>query len=141
MKKIVDGKVIPNVAQQVENVEIPPLILGDVAFPLRTWIMKPHGDAILPDDKRYLNYRHSRARLVTEGAFGRLKSRFRVLFRKCESHKEIVKMYGLACFVLHNLYIELGDLVPRKFDISLDHASNKRLSPEEVRDILALALR
>ena len=81
-KKIVDRKVIPNVAQQVENVEIPPLILGDGAFPLRTWIMKPHGNAVLPDDKRYFNYRHSRARLVTEGAFGRLKSRFRVLFRK-----------------------------------------------------------
>ena len=58
-KKIVDGSIIPSVAQQVENVEIPPLILGDGAFPLRTWIMKPHGDAILPDDKRYFNYRHS----------------------------------------------------------------------------------
>ena len=137
-KKIVDGKVIPNVPQQVENVEIPPLILGDGAFPLRTWIMKPHGDAILPDDKRYFNHRHSRARLVKEGAFGRLKSRFRVLFRKCESHKETVKMYGLACVVLHNLCIELRDLVPRKFDLTLDHASNKRVSPEEVRDILAL---
>ena len=112
--------------------------MGDGAFLLRTRIMKPHGDAILPDDKRYFNYRHSRARLVTEGAFGRLKSKFRVLFRKCESHKETVKMYGLACVVLHNLCIELGDLVPRKFDLTLDHASNKRLSPEEVRDILAL---
>ena len=47
-------------------------------------------------------------------------------------------MYGLACVVLHNLCIELGDLVPRKFDLTLDQASNKRLSPEEVRDILAL---
>ena len=37
-------------------------------------------------------------------------------------------MYGLACVVLHNLCIELGDLVPRKFDLTLDHASNKRLS-------------
>ena len=83
--------------------------MGDSAFPLRTWIMKPHGDAILPDDKRYFNYRHSRARLVTERAFGRLESRFRVLFRKCESHKETVKMYGLACLVLHNLCIELRD--------------------------------
>lgn len=136
--RIVAGKVIPNIVQQVENVDIPPLILGDGAFPLRTWIMKPHGDAVLPHDKRYFNYRHSRARLVTEGAFGRLKSRFRVLFRKCESNKETVKLYGLASVVLHNLCIELGDLVPRKFDLTLDHASNKRLSPEEVRDVLAL---
>ena len=69
--------------------------------------MKPHGDAVLPEDKRYFNYRHSRARLVTEGAFGRLKSRFRVLFRKCESNKETVKLYGLASAVLHNLCIEV----------------------------------
>ena len=40
--------------------------------------------------------------------------------------------------MLHNLRIERGDLVPRKFDLTLDHASNKRLSPEEVRDVLAL---
>ena len=40
--------------------------------------------------------------------------------------------------MLHNLRIERGDLVHRKFDLTLDHASNKRLSPEEVRDVLAL---
>ena len=40
--------------------------------------------------------------------------------------------------MLHNLCTERRDLVPRKFDLTLDHASNKRLSPEEVRDVLAL---
>lgn len=133
-KKIVEGDFIPNVAQKMDNVEIPPLILGDGAFPLRTFLMKPHGDAVLSDNKRYFNFRHSRARLVTEGAFGRLKSRFRVLYRKCECNKETVKLYGLACVVLHIICIERGDLVPRKFD----HVSNKRLSPEEVRDVLVL---
>ena len=137
-RKIVEGDFIPNVAQKIEDVEIPPLILGDGAFPLRTFLMKPHGDAVLPDNKRYFNFRHSRARLVTEGAFGRLKSRFRVLYRKCECNKETVKLYGLACVVLHNICIERGDLVPRKFDLTLDHASNKRLSPEEVRNVLVL---
>ena len=100
--------------------------------------MKPHGDATLPDDKRYFNYRHSRARLVTEKAFEGLKSRFRAQFRKCESDKETVKLYGLACIVLHNLCIDRDDLVSRKFDLTSDHTSNKRLRPEEVRDALAL---
>ena len=45
----------------------------------------------------------------------------------------------MACVVvLHNLCIDRGDLVPRKFDLTSDHASNKRLSPDEVRDALAL---
>ena len=84
-KKVVGGEMIPNVVQQVEDVEIPHHFLGDGAFPLRTFMMKPHGDDILPDDKRYFkfNHRHSRARVVTEEAFERLKSRFRVLFHKC----------------------------------------------------------
>ena len=136
--QILEGKIIPECAQKVEKVNVPPLILGDGAFPLRTWIMKPHGDAVLTAEKRYFNFRHSRARLVTEGAFGRLKSRFRVLSRKCESSKETVKLYALASVVLHNLCIDQGDLVPRRFDLTLDHASNKRLSPEEVRDVLTL---
>ena len=40
--------------------------------------------------------------------------------------------------MLHNLCIERSDLVPRKFDLTLDHVSNKRLSSEELRDVLAL---
>ena len=137
-RKIVEGYFIPNVAQKIEVVEIPPLILGDGAFPLPTFLMKPHGDAVLPDNKRYFNFRHSRARLVTEGAVGRLKSRFRVLYCKCACNKKTIKLYGLACVILHNICIERGDLVPRKFDLTLDHASNKRLSPEEVRNVLVL---
>ena len=64
-RKIVEGDFFPNVAQKIEDVEIPPLILGDGAFPLRTFLMKPHGDAVLLDNKRYFNFRYSQARLVT----------------------------------------------------------------------------
>ena len=53
-KRIVGGEMIPNVFQQVEDVEILFLILIYGAFPLTTWFMKPHGDAILPDDKLLL---------------------------------------------------------------------------------------
>ena len=122
----------------MEDIEIPPLILGYWAFPLWTFTLKPHGDAILPDDKRYSNYRNSRERLVTEGALGRLKIKLRVVFRKCESNTETLKLYSLVCVVLHNLCIERGDLVPRKFDLTSDHASNRRLSPGEVMHVLAL---
>ena len=129
---------IPNVVQKVDDIKILPLILGEGALPLWTFILKPHRDAMLSDNKQYFNYRNSRARLVTEGAVWRLKIEFRVLFRKCESNKETLKLYGLACVVLHNLCIEHSDLVPRKFDLTSDHASNRRLSPVEVMDDLPL---
>ena len=89
----------PDVVQQVEDIEMTPLILGDGVFPLRTFMLKPHGDAILRDDKRYFNYGNSRTRIVTEGVLGRLKIKFRVLFRKCESNKVTLKLYDLACVV------------------------------------------
>ena len=66
-----------------QGVEIPPIILGDGAFPIRTWLQKPYGNAVLSEEQRYFNFRLSKGRLVTEGAFGRLKSRFRVLRRRC----------------------------------------------------------
>ena len=37
---------IPNIVQQVKDVEIPPLILGDRAFPLQTFMLKLHGDIL-----------------------------------------------------------------------------------------------
>ena len=112
--------------------------MGDEAFPLRILMMKPHGHAILTNDKLYFNYRNSQGRLVTEGAFRRLKIRFKVLFLKCESNKETAKLFGLTYIIIHNLYIEGGDLVPRNLDLTLDHLSNKSRSPEKVRDALAL---
>ena len=135
---IIRGHVIPDKVQLCNNVEIPPMLLGDGAFPLRTWIAKPHGEAVLIPKKRYFNYRLSRARMVTEAAFGKLKRRFRVLQRKCESRKETVKAMALACIVLHNICIEQGDVTPRQFDLTVDEATNKRRSSQEIRDLLNL---
>ena len=100
--------------------------LADSAVCQRSWIMKSHGDAVLTPEKSYCNYCLSRARMITKGAFGKSKGRFRVLFHKCESKKETVKVMGLACVVLHNLSIDKEDIIPRKFDLSYDHVTNKR---------------
>ena len=72
-KKIAKGELIPSNVQAVDDIEIPPQVLGDGAFPLRSWLMKPYGDVALTPDKRYFNYRSSRSRMVTEGASGELK--------------------------------------------------------------------
>ena len=77
------GSILPQSFYEIEGQAIPPLILGDGAFPMRTWIMKPYGDAILNEQNRYLDFRLSRARMVTEGAFGKLKGCWRVLGKKC----------------------------------------------------------
>ena len=88
------------------------MILGDVAFPMKSWMCKPYGYVVLTEKKHYFNYRLIHAAMVSEGAFGKLKSRFRVLHRKCKSSTESVKAMGLATIVLHTIYLEMGDILP-----------------------------
>ena len=83
-------------------------------------MMEPHGDAVFTQKKDYFNFCLSRARMVTEGAFSKLKGRFRVLYRQCESNKETLKKMGLACVVLHIFCIDKRDFIPRKFDLTFD---------------------
>ena len=73
--------------------------------------------------------------MVTEGTFGNFKGIFRILHREGESNKETI---GLACVILHNIYIDKRDLVPRKFDLTYDIPSNKHSEPHELRDLLDL---
>ena len=72
------------IAHKVVDVNIGPLIIGDSAFPFKPWLLKPYTNAVLTEKQRYFNYRLSRARMVTEGAYGQLKGRWRVLLRKNE---------------------------------------------------------
>ena len=74
--------------------------------------------------------------MVTECAFGQLKGRWRVLYRKCEASQESLKINILACIVLHNISIEKGDLVTEKVDFTYDSVANRKRSSEELRVIL-----
>ena len=62
--------------KQIGNVEISPSILGDSAYSLENWLMKPYSDSgnLSPDEARF-NLALSRSRVVVENAFGRLKAR------------------------------------------------------------------
>ena len=134
---ITQGKVIPNIAKEEVGAKIHPLILGDSAFPFKTWLMKPYTNAILSEEQRYFNYRLSRARMVTEGAYGRLKGRWRVLMRKCESKKSTIRSMTLACIVLHNICTELDDAALNCWDETVDQTGKKR-PQNEVRDLLIM---
>ena len=79
---IVEDGLLPNVGKKIGEISCPPVIVGNSAFPLRTWLLKPYTNAVLTPQQRYFNYRLSRARMVTAGAYGQLKGRWRVLLRK-----------------------------------------------------------
>ena len=107
---ISEREAIPPITKDLDGTKVPPLILGDSAFPFKTWLTKPFTNAVLTRQQHCFNHRLSRARMVTKCAYGQLKGRWRGLERKCESTPEIVRMVTLACIVLHNICIELGDM-------------------------------
>ena len=98
------GTLLPHLPRVINNVAVPLVILGDPAYPLLPWLMKPylHYGSISDRQKNY-NYRHSRARMVVENAFGRLKGRWRCLLKRNDAATDNVPTLITACCVLHNV--------------------------------------
>ena len=82
--------------------DIPYVLVGDDAFPLKDYLMKPYPNRQLDNEKRIFNYRLSRARRIVENVFGIMSSRFGVFQKALPLDPEIVTSVVLAACVLHN---------------------------------------
>ena len=65
---------------------MPYAVVGDEAFPLKTYLLRSYPRINLPIDKRIFNYRLSRARRVSENAFGILVQRWCIFQRRIHLH-------------------------------------------------------
>ena len=81
----------------------PYFIIGDDAFPLRTWLMKPFSNRYQTNKERIFNYRLSRARRVVENAFGILAHRWRCLLTTMQQETETVIVIVKGALCLHNI--------------------------------------
>lgn len=92
----------PQWTETLEGVNVPLVILGDAAYPLLPWLIKPFRETRATQEEINFNYRLSQARMTVERAFGRLKGRWRCLLKQNESHITLVSQVISACVVLHN---------------------------------------
>lgn len=104
-KLLEEGKLnIPTAGFKVNTTErtIPFMILGDEAFPLKTYLMKPYAARTLDPEKRIYNYRHSRARRTVECTFGILARKFEIFQRPLRVQADAAILYTNAAVALHN---------------------------------------
>ena len=79
-----------------------PLLLGDGAYRLSNYLLKPYSGA-LNDSKRHYNRILSSARVIVENCNGVLKARWRLLLKMLECEVGNISDYITAACVLHNI--------------------------------------
>ena len=109
-RKVVGKEVLNTSSCTINGMNVLPFLLGDSAYPLSQWLMKPFPhNASLSSAQRAFNYRLSRARIVVENAFGRLKARWRRLMKQNDMDISHVPQVVTACCILHNMCEVHGD--------------------------------
>lgn len=86
---------------------LPYVFVGDEAFPLKRYLMRPFPGRDLVREKRVFNYRLSRARRCIENAFGILAARWRVMLTTMPLLPDNAAWVTLACCCLHNFLMKV----------------------------------
>lgn len=126
----------PIILQAPYTVEVPYFILGDKAFALNEYTLKPfEGTPERGSAERIFNYRLSRARRVVENAFGILSSVYRVLRKPLLLEPEKATKVVLATICLYN-YLRRDENSSRLFTPpgSYDTEVNGELVPGSWRN-------
>ena len=117
----------------INGQEIGPYLIGDSAYPLSPWLMKPYPEGTRDRDEIKFNKELSSARVKVECAFGLIKSRWRILQKRFDSTIDFAVKNAIACAVLHNLCIRLGDNWEEE-DIDDDNPCPPIAGPNIIRD-------
>ena len=109
-RKVDDGEILQSPVRRIGRQNVKPLLVGDPAYKLTTWCMKPYPEtATITQSQIDFNKSLSSARVVIEQAFGLLKGRWRCLLTKLDESVDKVPETITVCCILHNICSSLGD--------------------------------
>ena len=95
---------LPNKTEVINGVRFPVVIIGDAAYPLLEWLMKPYADnGQLTPSQRAFNNNLSNTQMAVEIAFGRLKGCWKILLKLLDVKTQNVPLPVGACCTLHNI--------------------------------------
>ena len=107
LQGIQDGSIkLPN-DEKLPNGDITLYVfLGDDAFALKRFMMKPFPQQGLTGERRIYNYRHSRAGRISECLFGILFNRWKIFFTIINLEPKYVEDVIFTALILHNMLIK-----------------------------------
>ncbi|XP_047124185.1 putative nuclease HARBI1 [Hydra vulgaris] len=120
--------------------------LGDSAYSLEEWLMKPYSDrGNLSREEKSFNFSLSRSCVVVENAFGRLKGRFQCISKRIDTSVENTVKIVSACCILHN-FCEISNqsfsedwlhgIDVNMIKISIRRNDSVRIEAEEIRSAI-----
>ncbi|CAM5109571.1 unnamed protein product [Natator depressus] len=107
-EQLQEGTYFPDQKITFGDVEMPIVILGDPAYPLMPWLMKPY-IGTLDSSKEQFNCRLNKCRMVVECAFGRLKACWCSLLTRLDLSTTNIPIVIATCCVLHNICESKGE--------------------------------
>ena len=108
-QRATDGDILKEPTVRIGGTDIRPYLVGDSAYPISPWLQKPYPEATRDHGEIEFNKELSSARVAVECAFGRLKSRWRILQKRLDSRLPFSVRISVACAVLHNFCAQIGD--------------------------------
>jgi hypothetical protein len=136
---------IPNSKPPPNSEEpLPFVIVGDEAFPLKKYLLRPYPGVSVRNDKskQIYNYRKSRAPRIVENAFGIPTRNFRLFYGRIQLSPENADKVVLAACVLHSylrndvnveIVIEDTDVLSQFSYVTTFRRSNGSASEEAMR--------
>ncbi|XP_065426829.1 uncharacterized protein LOC135976159 [Chrysemys picta bellii] len=135
-RKLQAGTFFPDQKITVGEVKMLIVILGDPAYPLMLWFMKPYRGSLdsskewFDSSKERFNNRLSRCRMTMECAFGHLKGRWCSLYRKLDlADDSIPAIISMYC-TLHNICKGKGESSTQAWNSEVQHLEAEFEQPE-----------